>query len=62
MDMVVVKYELGRLVTVCVIWIMLPSIVRLAPSLCSMISAGGAVLVSQVRVRMELETRVRRKR
>ena len=59
MDIVLVKYELRRLVTVCVIWIMLPSTARLAPSLCSVISAGGAVLVSQVRVRIELETRVR---
>ena len=57
MESVLVKYELCRLVTVCHIWMVLLSTVRLTPSLCHMIIVGGAVLgVSQVRVRTELES------
>ena len=54
MESVLVKYELCRLVTVCVIWMVFPSTVRLTPFLCQVIFVGGAVLVPQVRVRTEL--------
>ena len=33
----------------------LPSVIRSSPSLCHVISVGGAVLVSQVSVRVELK-------